>query len=210
MQLCKSEGSVAVNSSSTSTVTVGNFSRGKTLLEKSSAIHHIKYFFRELAIRPDVSHFVKRKGVKLSWNRTRAFNNQNIQQPPTTKTAGDCREDSGISMLYNRREHWAEGGLSGDKFGQSFDLHLGSHGISSYDVTTGNGHLFEEAQGNWSPAFSLPSQPTSPFADWTPSTSTSDLSDQQFPVSPTFSNHWELTFTGKISFIQFTFDEKSI
>ena len=85
-------------------------------------------------------------------------------------------------MLYNRREHWAEGGLSADKFGPS-DLHFGTHGsLPSIDLT--GGHLFGDIQDTWSPA----------FVDWTPTSSTSDLSE--FSVSPTFSNHWDLTLTG--------------
>lgn len=99
-------------------------------------------------------------------------------------------------MLYNRRETWAEGGLSGDKFSQ-FDLHLGTHGFPSFEQNY-NGHLFENNQESWSPGFSFPSRPTSPIAsNWTPSTSTSDLSDQQFAGSPTLFNHWDLTFTSK-------------
>jgi hypothetical protein len=85
-------------------------------------------------------------------------------------------------MLYNRREHWAEGGFSADKFGPS-DLHLGTHGsLPSIDLT--GGHLFGDIQDTWSPA----------FVDWTPTSSISDLSE--FSVSPTFSNHWDLTLTG--------------
>lgn len=85
-------------------------------------------------------------------------------------------------MLYNRREHWAEGGLSGEKFGP-LDLHLAANGLPSIDLT--GGHLFGDIQDTWSPA----------FADWTPTSSTSDLSE--FSESPTFSNHWDLTLTGK-------------
>lgn len=99
-----------------------------------------------------------------------------------------------LSMLCNRRDHWAEGGLSGDRFSQ-FDLHLGSHGYSSVEVTASD-QSFGDIQESWSPAYSIPtsSESTSPFADWT---STPDPTEQQFTGSPTYSNHWDLTLTGK-------------
>jgi hypothetical protein len=91
-------------------------------------------------------------------------------------------------MLYNRREHWAEGaGLSADKFGPS-DLHFGTHGgLPTIDLT--GGHLFGDFQDTWSPAF---------VDSWTPTSS-------EFSVSPTFSNHWDLTLTGTQSQILFSF-----
>jgi hypothetical protein len=91
-------------------------------------------------------------------------------------------------MLYNRREHWAEGGLSADKFGPS-DLQFGTHGLPSIDLT--GGHLFGDIQDTWSPA----------FVNWTPTSSTSDSSE--FSVSPTIFNHWDLTLTGTPKLFQF-------